>query len=201
VTTPWTRASALLPKLWAVADSDFFPITDILSSIDFNPVLTRHSLAHEAGCWLAVMIHQSKDVADLTAVNLGDLRLEGKIMPEHHITPAVAVYIGRCQFSSEPAEAYALRVCDVASFPRDSLQTSTFALVHPDARLYLRATTSTITLALIALRTLHFARRQRCRVSGPIQIIGPVLRSRPIWVCILRINYLLRCPNGSSTGN
>ena len=82
------------PKSCAVSDRDFFSITNIFVGNDGHPELTRHPPARKPGRRLTVMIQEFVDVADLSAVNLGDLRFEGKVAPDEFDTPVVAVRVG-----------------------------------------------------------------------------------------------------------
>ena len=44
--------------------------------LSFRPLATRHPRSLESSNWLAVMIYEPKDIADLRTIDLRNLRLE-----------------------------------------------------------------------------------------------------------------------------
>lgn len=78
--------------------SEFFTIIDIPCGLNFHPISTFYSPADEGDCWIEIMIHQLKDVADRLIVHLGNLGLhiDVKIISQLNNIPPVVVRAWRC---------------------------------------------------------------------------------------------------------
>jgi hypothetical protein len=67
------------------------------------------------------MIEQSRDIAGLSTINLGDCGLAEDIAPVYLYTLTVVVRVGRRQYPRKEGDNSALRIGDLARFLRDGL--------------------------------------------------------------------------------